>query len=348
MANSSNTTLNSTNIIGLTTEEILFQLIYPYGIVGTVSVIFHALIAICVCRVEKLHNRFFAFILCLSLARVLFALSHVVLFVYRILRHVGMVSAYKSALECHSVHFLAYFAATWELLLLLLLVLDRVVSLAYPMVYKNLSTRQAIHICIGSYIFCVLVRLLPSYSGVTAARTVGCVNMYSPVTVGYRLYAKYLDFALSVGILLAYIILIGLVRYHTRRGTSNLAEAAVKKSMKVLPFLRLQLIIHCSFVLTSRSLQLAAGYIGEETATGQRLMAYYGEITSFDILVNAFVFYWKHPKSWYASVKMLLGERLARVFIKEQGSATTMIPATTTMTAITFSRKPALVTPMPT
>lgn len=333
MENSSNSSENFTHhpvaTSGLTRAELWFQLIFAYGIVGLASILLNLLIAVCVWRIEKLHSRFFVFIFSMSLARILYGCSHITLSTYRGLRTVGMVAPTTSTLICHSVNILTYFAATWDLLLLLLLVLDRAISLAFPMIYRNMSKRQAIYICIGSFFAVIGVRLLPSYDGVSASQTVACVNSYYPVSLKYAWYAKYLDLGLSVAILLAYVVLIGLAYYRTHGGQSNLNETALKKSMRVLPYLKMQLVMHCCLVVTSRSMQLAAGYIGEETVLAQRMVAYYAEICSLDVLVNGFVFYWKHPKLWYASLKMLFGERGAKFLTRGQAVApANMIAAT--------------------
>src|SRR5688572_7573087 len=91
-------------VIALTKGELWFQLIIAYGIIGSISAIMHTLIAISVFRVERLHNRFYVFIFFISIARVLYACTHVMLCVYRSLRTMELVDMNIVSLLCHTIH----------------------------------------------------------------------------------------------------------------------------------------------------------------------------------------------------------------------------------------------------
>ena len=68
----------------------------------------------------------------------------------------------------------------------------------------------------------------------------------------------------------------------------------------------------CSLVLTARSTHVAADCFDETSPLGQRLQSYASQVFSYDILANAVIVYWKYPKLWYASLKLIFGERVAR------------------------------------
>src|SRR5207253_2248580 len=104
-------------------------------------------------------------------------------------------------------------------------------------------------------------------------------------------------FALTILILFAYVLLWWAARYRLSDSAQSATnQAAEKKSMKVMRYIQLQLIAHCLFVVSSRTMLFISEMVEKSSSIEQRLNAYYGEVNSFDLMINAVVFYWRHPK----------------------------------------------------
>lgn len=302
------TVFNSTQAVLLTPFEVGLRITIGLGLC-LASAIMPGLIAVSIFKGTYTESRFYIFMFFLSISRILYAMGHVVASIYHLLRVERVAPISMSSYACHVIQMLSNFPPTLELIFLLLLVIDRAVAFGFPLVYRNLGTRQAFQICIGACMFWFLIRVLPSYEGVSVSRTIQCVNTFAPLASRYAVSWQYLDMALSLGILVPYAYLLYAVRRRLRKDkdqNSSLQDASLKRLMKVVPFLNLRLVTHCALVISSRCMKLVAAYAGSK-ATEQRLVAYYGILAAVDIFVNAIIFFWKYPKIWNDSVRLLCG-----------------------------------------
>lgn len=336
----------------LTPFELWLRISIGLGL-GTVSVLLHSLIAISLCKGNGLENRFHVFLFFLSISRIMYGFGHFCVATYRVLRTAGLAPTAMSSFACHSIQMFGVFPPTLELVILFMLIFDRAIAFGYPLIYRNFSTSQAKKLCAGACLIWFLFRFLPSYFGVSATDVIQCVNTLSPLAPSYAICWQYLDFVFSLSILVpfAYLVIAVWRRMHHENEQAT-ADASFRRLVKVLPFLRLQLIMHCALVITSRSMQLAAAYVKNE-ADQQRMIAYYGMMAALDVFVNAIILFWKHPKIWAESVQLLCGKTITSKLanFKVLRLTTTNAPEVTVAAATTkvgaFSRAKAGSLPEP-
>lgn len=215
--------------------------------------------------------------------------------IYRTLRTLNLAPTSMTRFACHWVHFHLYYAPFLEMLLLLVLVIDRTIAIVAGTFYRLLTVRQVLVSCMIALVLSLLIKLLPSYLGVRLDEVVTCLNINSPTDPVFSSYGQNLDLALALLVLVMYLAMMGYIRCRMlpklRKAAQDTAGRAamitVKRQMKLLPLLRRLVLIHCSLTLVAKLLLAIAPLTPAEY--GLRLTAYGGMVITADLLVNAAV-----------------------------------------------------------
>lgn len=280
----------------ITDTEQWIQLVVFYLLLASVlATIGDVVIAIGIYRSKNLRSRFFIFVGFLTLIRIITGSQFFVMFAYRALRMVGLAEMNLKVGLCFFIHFHIVYVGTCEMVLLLVLVLDRMLAIMAHSRYRNLTSGQAlklgISVCIGTF----LLKVVPSFFGVDFQQVAPCVHGYSPTHPTFAQYSQNIDLVIVLLILLLYIVLLVYLRCYKippLRGSSNdvsshAATIALKRQMKLMPLLRRLVIIHCSFALLTKATLSAAGATPDMYS--RRLIAYGGSLMTVDLFANAVI-----------------------------------------------------------
>lgn len=282
----------TTSAIALTVAELWIQLIGFYFILGILSVVGYAVMAIGIIRSDNknLRSRFFVILCALLMSRILVSLQMVTNFIYRTLRTFNLAPTYLNRAACYMTHVNANFSFTLEMVFLLILLADRMAAIIFFSYYRKLTARQAIITCVVAAVLTISFKLIPSFIGINFGDTVPCFNGYSGNGPAFNVYIQNIDLAIALLIFVMYIGLLAHLRSTVRSRISNADDndkIAFKRQMKLLPVLRRLILIHCGFSFASKLLFGLANQFPD--AIQQRFTAYGGMMQILDMFVNAVV-----------------------------------------------------------
>lgn len=281
--------------IGLTPTELWIQLIVFNGLLGgVIPTVGNVAIAVGIVKCSNLRSRFFVILWYLVVARALVSSQLLVMFVYRLLRTLHLVDITMTRLGCYFIHLNTYYALTVEMILLLGLVLDRTLAVVAYNYYRYLTIRHAIVGCSVASIMAIIMKMAPSFYGIDALQSISCVNGYSATAAMYNAYHQHVDLAIALLILVLYVALLLYLHFRLmpRMKLANQTGdrsglIAFKRQIKLLPVLRMLVLLHCGFALVSKTLLSVSSLVPEVVAL--RLVAYGGMINTVDLSSNVLV-----------------------------------------------------------
>lgn len=282
------TNKSATVALGITPAELWIQLTIFYVLLaGVLSTLGNVLMTIGIIKSKDLRTRFFIIVGSLLITRSLISLEMGIAGVHRILRSLGVVEVNLKRYICHSIHFQFFYATTLEMILILVLVIDRVLAIAFCNYYRSLTRKQALVTCIIISVFIVISKIILSYLGVNMNDTIPCLNVYSAPHELFNLTFQNIDFAVTILILVLYVGLIMYVRFYLLKSMKSEHDGSKKifleRQMKLLPMLRRLVLIHCGLAMFTKLLSLLAGVVTSQAA---RLTAYGGIMTTVDLFAN--------------------------------------------------------------
>lgn len=282
--------------IGVTAAELWIQLIVFYILFCFIVLCLNSVMAVATLRTKELRSRFFVLVGCLLYCRNLLSIQLIVIGFYRVFRTVNLASGSMTRLQCHSVHVCLYFATYFELILLLLLVIDRIMAIIAFNYYRQLTIRQALLTCTAAAVLSLLAKLAPSYATMSDfAEVIPCISYNSPTNPDYNAYSQHLDLATTLLVVALYLGLAVYLRLYlipkltkaAQDSAGQSAMIAMRRQMKLLPLLRKLVLVHCGLTLTSRILLLVGTIV--PPAYSQRATAYGGMVVTVDLLANAII-----------------------------------------------------------
>lgn len=284
--------------IGLSKAELWMQLLVFYlTIGGWASILGNAAIIVALVRHRnELHSRFFVIVAALSLTKGILACQTVVMTSYRIFRTLGYVSINQTRLNCLFIHFFMPPLFTVEILILIVLVIDRSLAIGATNYYRRLTVHQIAIICSVTILAGSIAKLAMAFGmgDDPLSKVIACVNVASPVNETYQVVNANIDLILVLFLLVSYLALMIGFRFSTSRASNETAKNALKRQRKVIVTMRNVVLLHCAFTLTAKILLTAgSSQLGD---TGIRLMAYGGMITQCDEFSSVIALIWSHPK----------------------------------------------------
>lgn len=286
---------NSTTPADLTVVEQWLQYIVFYIGFGTIGAVGNVGIAFGILRSKSLRSRFFIVVLTLVFVRITIAYQFIATGLYRALKTMRIVDAYQKRITCHLLHVFIPVSFTVELALMVVLVVDRMLAIVAPLLYKKLTRRQAKIVSIGIvFVVGVLFKLIPSFVGWNFNEVILCNNAYSAPSPKLNLYFQNSDLPLIALVLFLYCLLWVYVKLRIKKLKSQNSidgEMQLRRRMAVLPLLRNVIFAHSAITLTAKMLASLITYFPEQSI---RLTAYSGNLNTVDLIINVGVLLWSN------------------------------------------------------
>lgn len=296
-----NSTTNLTTVsLGLTKGELWIQLVLFYLIIAGLSaplgnmVIVYTLLT----KSKKFRTHFFVIIGWLSFCRIFIGLQTTVLAMFRILALTDIISYYQPRFICYLINIGVYTESTVEVLLLLILVIDRLVAIAAVRHYRRITLKR-LHITCLLIFLSMKLKLVPAYYGLhrndTLLDIVKCANIFSPAGENFNLFSQNIDLILIILVLSMYFSLIIYIKRQTRMKMMNEAQlTSLKRQLSVIPAVRNVIFLHTACTLTAKLL-LALGTFMDHPESF-RLVAYGGICWAVDAVANISVILYSSPE----------------------------------------------------
>lgn len=293
--------MNNTTTIStpyrLTTEQWIQYTIF-YIALGVVGFAGNCLIFGMIVKDKKLHAFFYVLLCGHCFGRAIYSLQCVNLGIYRIVANYTWNTFRINRLQCHTIHFMTYFCASFSSLTLLLLAVDRAYSLGRPTSYKKRSVKQGIIVIIVSILGTIATKIIPSYAGSTSFLTVIiCNTAQTAVTTDWWNYNYYANFLLVLVSVIIYVALF-IVAFIRKRSLSHdmtahdeMAIHIIKRQLVLLYSIRLLIIVNVLTVLPFNILQLLSGYL--EPSVRTQLVNYGASFSAIDRVLDPFILIWQ-------------------------------------------------------
>lgn len=288
---------NSTTTADLTVFEEWLQYIVFYVGCGIVGIVGNTAIAVGIIRTKNLRTRFFVVICTLVCVRVTLAFQFVVMGAHRALKSLQIIDVNQKRITCYCLHLFINISFTIELCLLLVLVIDRMMAIMAPMVYKNLSLRQAKIVCLSVVIVVgVFCKIIPSLIGWDFNEIVPCTNSFSSFSDGLKRFFQNVDLPIISIVILMYCVLWIVIKWRVtqlKRENDSEKEIQLRRKMAVLPLLRNIIVTHATLTLTAKLLIAIIVYIPSQAI---RLTAISGDLNTIDLIANLIVLLWSNKE----------------------------------------------------
>lgn len=280
---------NASETSSITAAETWVQAIVFYFLgAGILGALVNALIVLAIRRNKELRSRLFIIIIFLSLCRLLLCLNLGVTGIQRALRQVGIISLEQKRVVCSAMHIWLLNGLTLELMLILLLVIDRVIAITLPVRYSRVSDKQALYVCVILYVISILIKVLPGiFWDAEPLEVIPCHNGYSGTSENSSNFGRYLDVTLGAVIIFLYVALMVHIRFGINRQlpreASEVAKQSLQRQLALMPMLRNQVLLHSGLSLLSKLLFMAGGVFPAQDA---RFVFWGGNFLVIDLLVN--------------------------------------------------------------
>lgn len=291
-------TNNSSSVIvvaDLTVAEQWIQYIFFYIGFGILGAIGNIALATGIIRSKDLRSRFFIVICTVVLVRITIAYQFIVIGLFRALKALHIVEVNQKRITCHFIHFFIHVSFSVELSLLFVLVIDRMLAIIAPVVYRRLTRRQAKGICLITVLVVAVCKAVPSFVGWgDHNEAVACMNVFSTVTPKMSPYFQNMDLALTMLVLSMYCLLWTYLKVHVKPlKRQNIVEGQLhlKRRMTLLPLLRNTVFAHTIVTLTAKCLTSVVVWFPEQSF---RLVAYSGNLNTIDLILNIVILMWSH------------------------------------------------------
>lgn len=267
--------------------------------------------ALGIAKCKDMRSRFYVIIIFLLVCRMLMCVQLTVLSVYRVLRVIDVV-AFQSRLTC-SFMVLFLYPGTLELLLLLMLALDRGVALFAVSYYRNLDWKHAAKMCFAISSVALLVKIGLLFGDPPFSATVTCFVVFDAIPVKLVEFSQNFDLALLLLLLVVYIaILVALrIRLHKLRSKSenDAAVIAINRHMMVMPTVRNIIVVHVAWTLSAKIL-LSLGIMPFATAYSARFLLFGGFFVASELFVNVVVLLCTNAEIRKATLPCLGGQKI--------------------------------------
>lgn len=269
---------------GITELELFIQLILFYFGFGIAAGIGNVSVAGGIVRNKKQKSRFHVIVGFLAVARACLAFQFALIALFRFLRTFNLISVVQTRASCHFLHLFLYNASTVELCLLYVLVLDRMMAIAASHRYRRWTCEQAKIVGVTVTLTVSVLKFAPFYFSGRLHDRVKCLNVNSPGRPAFNAYNQHLDLVLAVILLVLYACLMCIVRVHLQRlKAKEEPQLAFRKRTKLIPMLKNMVLVHCTFVLSSKIMLFLSGILPAHAA---RLVAYGGALLMVDSVAN--------------------------------------------------------------
>lgn len=225
----------------------------------------------------------------MCVCRAITSCQYIVAGVYHALRVTGLASPYQTHFTCAMFHIWLAGGLFLEMLDLAFLVIDRIISIAFPMRYWNMKAKQAIIVCISLYFVANGIKTVPILAFNDLNAPTVCVNSFSSLTENLAYFAQLADNVILGLVIGLQALLMGFVYYRSKRAASTEAERrSIERQLALLPILRRQIILHCGMQIVSKTLLSANLFVADQYVS-VRLAACGSMMVTFDIFVNTSV-----------------------------------------------------------
>lgn len=289
-----NTTANASDGLsfGLTYPERYSQFAF-YLFFGSTAFIGNSMMAIGIAKCKEMRSRFYVIIIFLLMARMLMCMQLLQLAIYRFLRVLDKV-AFPSRLVCGFLTVFVY-PGTLELLVLLVLAIDRAIALFAVAYYRHLKWQQAAKMCAVVSLIPLAVKIGLLVGDPPIMSTVSCFNVFDSVATANATLSQNLDLALLIVLIAVYVLILVVLRFrlHKLRNSpeNDAGLVAIRRHLTLMPTVRNIIVVHCVWTLSAKVLITLALEPFAESLSAKFLL-YAGYFVASELLVNVIILLW--------------------------------------------------------